>query len=159
MAERVFVGKAHWESRHGVNDLGEAWVSFTVGIAGKELDGCVGCDRDGSVDLAKQVIRARPDVDWAAVLREIDAPKAPDHDLDVEERLLAAWRASGMKLGKLLVLAADAYALGAAVSISGLVDRALVGMAERYVKERVETPGSQPPSGEVPARDPLGPAR
>ena len=56
----------------------------------------------------------------------------------LEQRLLAAWRSSGKALGELLVLATNAYALGAAVSMPGLVDEAIVSMCERYVAEHAE---------------------
>lgn len=55
----------------------------------------------------------------------------------LESRLVVAWRDSGIPLGKLLVLAADAYALGSSDSMTGLVDEAMVSMAERWIRERV----------------------
>lgn len=53
----------------------------------------------------------------------------------LEWRLIAAWRASGTTVGKLVALAADAYACGAAVSLTSIADEALVEMCERYVVE------------------------
>ena len=54
---------------------------------------------------------------------------------DTELRLVRAWRESGLSLGKLLVAAANQYALGAAVSLSYVTDADLADMASRYVRE------------------------
>lgn len=45
-----------------------------------------------------------------------------------------------MGLGKLLVLAANEYAFGAAMSMTSLVDEVMVSMAERYVRENPTAP-------------------
>jgi len=60
-------------------------------------------------------------------------------EIRIGNRLLRAWRSSGMKLGKLVVLAANEYAVGAAVSLTGFCDEALVEMCERYVAERASS--------------------
>jgi GNAT superfamily N-acetyltransferase len=73
--------------------------------------------------------------DAVAALREREIARAPKN---LEPRLVAAWRASGMGLGKLLVLAANEYAIGAAVGLPSLADEAMVSMAERYATEHPE---------------------
>jgi len=74
------------------------------------------------------------------------SPLPPDQGSisPLEQRLINAWRASGMGLGKLVVAATNRYALGAAVSMTGLVDEALVSMCERYVKDEQATGGLDP---------------
>lgn len=80
--------------------------------------------------------------------------------LAIETRLLTAWRRSCLPLGKLLILAADKFAVGAAVSLGGLTDEALVSMAEQYVagapprapvQGSLRCPGSRPskPAGTI----------
>ncbi len=59
---------------------------------------------------------------------------------ETEERLIRAWRRSGMSLGRLLVYAADEHALGAAVSLPGIADKALARMAEIYARSRGNAP-------------------
>lgn len=62
-------------------------------------------------------------------------------DLDeTEERLIKAWRRSGMTLGRLLVYAANEHAFGAAVSLPGICDKALAEMAESYARSHGNAP-------------------
>jgi hypothetical protein len=68
---------------------------------------------------------------------------------DLEQRFLTAWRASGLAFGKFVVAAANVYGFGAAVSLPGICDEALVEMCERYVRER-----STPSTEEFLRRDP-----
>ncbi len=62
-------------------------------------------------------------------------------DLDeTEERLIKAWRRSGMTLGRLLVYAANEYAVAASESIPGMRDAALVRYAEQYAATHGNAP-------------------
>lgn len=67
--------KAYWEQEHGINEHGNVWLRFCVSLGGQELSGCLAIDKSLALELAKDIIRARPDVDWAAVLREIEAER------------------------------------------------------------------------------------
>lgn len=75
------------------------------------------------------------------------AVEAEEPEPDLHERLVAAWRKSGLKLGRLLVLACDRYAIAAHESLPGIVDAALVAMAERYVAEAATSKRQPPPEG------------
>lgn len=90
-----------------------------------------GCAVGGGKALG--VTCALADSKWHTLAVETKGGVVQEPTQDVFGRLVAAWRASGLPLGKLLVSAANEYAMGVAVSLHGIVDEALVDMAERYV--------------------------
>ena len=55
---------------------------------------------------------------------------------DIEERLIKAWRKSGVSLGRLLTSATDDHALCGADSMHALTDTGLVGMVEHWAEQR-----------------------
>lgn len=95
-------------------------------------------ERDGGGPIANDeedaaVLRCARKADTAlragTLTALLDLPPVPD----LHAHLAAAWISSGLPLGKLLVLAADKYALGCATSLPGLSDQSLVQMVEWYV--------------------------
>lgn len=81
----------------------------------------------------------REEAEASRELREARAAcdRATNERTNIEDRLVAGWRASGLPLGKLLIDALNAYAVAGATGLYGIPDVALVEMIEHYVGDLV----------------------
>lgn len=96
------------------------------------------------LDAAREALRGYLDHDRGCsppvrLLREARAAcdRATNERTNIEDRLVAGWRASGLPLGKLLIDALNAYAVAGATGLYGIPDVALVEMIEHYVGDLV----------------------
>jgi hypothetical protein len=105
------------------------------GLASVEQAAAIAIAACANIDTPHPIPRARFNRVIASLLDE-SSEQDPAPEPSLEARLIAAWRASGLRFGQLAIYAVDAYALAGGVSLVGVADTWLAEMCERYVRER-----------------------